>query len=80
MFDRCKTGPRTGAKSAGPFCLSPMNHATTKADQAWDIGLTDKPGCTQMNDAQAKNPSDYKPRRRVGNQIFTLILGQEKVA
>lgn len=75
----CKVELRDGAESARSLCFGPMSYATVRACHAWETGLSNKPFCTQVNDAWAKYLVNYSPESRLRNQPFTLILKHQKV-
>lgn len=68
------------ARSAKQFSSGPMSRVIVRMDHVWDTGQSHKPGCNQMNDAQAKEPIDPKLGSRARNIRFAPILEQGKMA
>lgn len=63
-----------GAKTAKLFWLGPINHVKMRIV----TGVSDKPGCMQMNDARAKDLIDCTQVSRARNQPNPLIREQGK--
>lgn len=49
-----------------------------RMDLVWQTGLSDKPVRIQVNDAWAKDRLDCNLECRLENQLFAVILEQEK--
>lgn len=69
---------RGGVKTAKSPCFGPMSHLNKRTDHVLETGLSDEPGCIQMNNARVKDVIDCKPGSRVGERTISPNYGTRK--